>query len=142
MSLLYRGYQYRTAAPAATIQDQYWRHHALRFWIYCVCESKTASDLPAPAKKLRAKQFDKLPQEVQEGLAGDADTQQRVFAAVERGMCWFMKMEGVGWDTAEKRGDKAVPLVHNVLWWIEQFRNRSTVNGSKLIWARVESQVK
>ena len=136
---VYREY---TATAPAVITDKYWRTGSLRFWIYAVCESKTGSDLPAKAKPIRAATLEKLPPIVRKQIANDAETQKRIFDAVARGTCQYIALEGVGWSPGSKRGTKDVEMVQNTLEWIEQFRQRSTVSGSKLIWALVEDERK
>ena len=137
----YKGQHYRTATAAAVIDDAYWRESALLFWIYAVCESKTGTDLPAKAKQLKQRTWDKLPHEIRQGVGQDADTQQRILDTIQRGMCWYIAIEGDGWLAGAKRGARPMGAVHNTLEWIEQFRQRSIVGGSKLLWAEVTSKV-
>ncbi len=138
----YRGSQYREAAPAAVVDDAYWRHESLVFWIYAVVESKMVSDLPAKAKRLTAKTWDKVPFEIRNGVGQDADTQERILDSIDRGMCHYIVIEGAGWAPGAKKGAKDVATVQATLEWIERFRNRSAPGGSSLIWAEINSQVR
>lgn len=101
-----------------------------------------AQDLPARSKKLTAKTWDKLPVEITVGVGQDADVQQRIMDCISRGMCHYIKIDLVGWTPGVRKGAADVPTVQGMLEWIEQFRNRSVVSGSKLIWAEVGSQTK
>lgn len=143
----YRGKSYEAierkgAAPAATIDDSYWRTSSLKFWIYAICDSRTGSDLPAKAKAIRAKRLQQLPKEAQRALAADAETLQRVLDACAKGTCQYIALEGVGWEPGQRRGAKGVEAAQRTLEWIEQFRSRSIVSGSQLIWARIEDDRK
>lgn len=138
----YKGHQYREAAPAAVIDDAYWRHSALRFWIYAVVESSTGTDLPARSKQIRARTWHKMPEAVRLGVGDDADTQQRILKACSDGRCHYIAVEFVGWEPGQKRGAKDVQTVQNTLEWIERFRTRSAISGSRLIWAEIGSNVK
>lgn len=138
----YHGIQYRVATPAAVIDDGFWRSESLLFWIYCVVESQTASDLPAKAKKLTAKTWEKMPEPIHNGVGQDADVKERILNCIDTGRCHYIAIEGAGWHPGVKKGAKEVPVVQATLEWIQQFRNRSIVSGSKLIWAEINSQVK
>lgn len=141
MIIKYNGHNYVEANAGATIDDKHWRHGNLLFWIYAVVESKTGTDLPAKSKKIQAKTLEKLPQEVRSGIANDADTQQRIFNAVDKGMCQYIVIEGQGWEPGDKKGAKGVGAVQNTLEWINAFRHKNTISGSKLLWAQIDSYV-
>lgn len=129
------------AAPAAVIDDRYWRGEQLLFWIVAVVDSKTGLDLPAKSKKLTAKTWEKLPAAIRTGVGQDPDVKQSILECIGRGTCHVMILEG-GWLPGVKKGAKQVPEIQATLEWIQQFRERSAVSGSKLIWAEVNSQVK
>lgn len=138
----YNGHRYvQAAAGAATIDDKHWRHGSLLFWIYAIVESKTGADLPVKTKKIQAKRLEKMPAIVRENLSNDADTQQRIFDAVDKGMCHFIALEGVGWEAGERKGAKGVSSVQSLLEWVNAFRHKNTISGSKLIWAQIDSYV-
>jgi len=137
----YKNHQYREAAAAAVIDDAYWRHAALRFWIIAVVRSKTGTDLPAPAKQLRAKTWQKIPHLIRQGVGQDADVQQRILNACADGTCQYIYIDMKGWLPGQRRGTRDTQQVQQTLEWIEQFRNKTTVGGSQLIWAEVGSNV-
>lgn len=124
----------------ATVDTTYWKHQALLYWIYIAAQSKTGKGLPAGSKRIRAKQWEKMPAEIREGIK-DADTQQTILDAVEKGMLWFCKQEDVGWHAGAKKGAKNVEQVQHTLEWIRAFESRSSVGGNKLLWCLVESKV-
>ncbi len=128
------------ATQEAVIDDQYWRGEQLTFWILAVVDSKTGSDLPAPAKQLNKKTWAKLPKVIRDGVGQDADVKQAILDCTDRGTCQYIELQG-GWYPGEKKGAQQVEQVQATLEWIQQFRQRPTVSGSKLIWAEVNSQV-
>ena len=136
--MLYRGHRYKEVKTAA-IRDDFWRGEQLLFWIYCVVDSKTGTDLPAKAKRLTAKTWNKMPEEIRQGVGDDVDQQAKILECVERGTCQYICIEGLGWNPGAKKGAADVALVQATLEWIQQSRGG---RGSKLIWAEITSQVK
>jgi len=124
----------------AVIDDQFWRHTALLYWIYCVVESRTGDGLPKGSKRLKTNTWEKMPKEIKESVY-DADTQQVILAAVDRGSAWFCRLEDAGWRAGEPKGAKSVQMVQDLLEWINAFHNKGTVKGNKLVWCTVDSKV-
>ena len=117
-----------------TTDNHFYRDSSLLFWIYVLCTSKMGDNLPAPGKPVK-----KIPKEVRNL---DADTKAAVFHAIDQGICWFIKLEAKGWRTQERNGAKEVQQVQSVLDWLGAFDSRSTVGGSQLLYAVVESKGK
>ena len=138
----YRGSQYRAAQPLAVIDDAYWRHAALKFWILAVVDSTSGDSLPARSKRLTAPTWAKVPEPIRTGVGHDVDVQQRILAAIERDACHYINIDFAGWEPVARHGAKDVQLVQSTLEWIEQFRTRPMVGDDTLIWAEYGSQTK
>ncbi|KKN66690.1 hypothetical protein LCGC14_0468760 [marine sediment metagenome] len=139
----HKGNLYRVAQPVAVIDDAYWRHAALKFWISAVVESGGSGDsLPAKSKRLTAATWAKIPEPIRTGVGHDVDVQQRILAAIDRNACHYINIDFAGWEPGVRGGTKEVQLVQSTLEWIEQFRTRPTLGGNTLIWAEYGSQVK
>lgn len=138
----YKGARYKVAQAVASIDDAFWRHASLNFWVLAVVESNTGTDLPTKAKKLKARTWDKVPELIRMGVGEDADTKQWILEACAADVCYFINLDFIGWEPGVRGGAKNVQTVQNTLEWIEQFRSRPTISGSKLIWAEIGSNVK
>jgi hypothetical protein len=142
-NMKYRGYQYRAATELGTqIDDAYWRHRALRFWIYAVVEAKTDAGMPAKSKVLRADTWQKVPELVRLGVGDAADIKQQILNACAAGICRYIELDFVGWEPGVPGGDRDVKAVQDTLEWIEKFRTNLYVKGARLLWAEIGSQTK
>ena len=114
------------------IDTSYYRDGELLFWIYILCTSHEGKNLPAPGKRVY-----KIPKEL--GTL-EADVQVEIFSAIDQDRCWFIKLEGKGWRTHDRKGAQEVQQVQDVLEWLRAFDKRDLVDGSELLFAIVESK--
>jgi hypothetical protein len=127
---------YRTAE--ANIDTHYYRDDGLLFWIYVLCTSRAGGNTPVKSKPVNT-----IPREVALYFARDRDPDRKqvVLDAIDRGECWYFKIEGKGWRPHERGGAKEVMEVQSVLDWLKRFEVQNTVDGSRLIFAAVETSV-
>lgn len=118
------------------VDTRFYRHSGLLFHIYVLCTSRTGQNLPVKGRRVRS-----IPPAMVDYLRGEADAQQAVFAAIDQQMCWFMRVEDRGWRPGQRRGDREVQMVQTVLDWLGRFGHQQTVDGSRLLYAAIETSL-
>ena len=126
-----------TYRAAALVDDRFWKHQGLHFWIYVLCTSKEGGNLPIKGRQVKGS----LPKEIAADVQTDPDVLESVHDAIDKGICWFFKVEGKGWEPGRKGGAKDVEAVQRVLEWLGRFENQQTVDGSHLLYAELNSKV-
>jgi len=132
----------RVAADAADcIRDKYLKGKGVHFWIYVLCTAplpdgeKQPTSLPAKATRVKKN----VPKEIAKDM--NAEDKAAFSKAMEGDApVWFIKLEDVGWDWADKNGAKQVQQVQDALEWINKFRAQKTVNGAKLLYCDVSNE--
>lgn len=121
-------------AKSSPLDIQYYRDDGLLFWIYVLCTSREGKNLPLKGKEVRT-----LPKEIAGAVQKDPDLHDTVLKALEKGGVWFCKVEGKGWRPRQRGGAKEVEAVQVVLDWLQRFETQGTVDGSRLIYAIIET---
>ena len=72
-------------------------------------------------------------------LRQDPDALKVVLDAMEKGGVWWFRIEGKGWTPRERNGARDVAAVQSTLEWLQRFDQHATVDGSKLLFAVIET---
>jgi hypothetical protein len=130
-TIRYKDFHYRVAELPS---QKYFRGDGVLFWIYAVVTSQTGTNLP-----IKGTQLKRIPKEI----AHDITLLERaaISEAIEANQAWFLKLEEVGWEWRERKGDKEVPTVQKTLEWLYRFNDQATVDGSRLLYLEINNKL-